>query len=258
MLGSKHVSHPWIELLRFRFGAGSGLFSAVAMWSMYIGFEPFVRRRWPQVLISWTRLLMGRVRDPLVGRDILIGALFGVTQALVWRISFLAPTWFGAAPPRPINTDLTVLIGGTHLASALIDPWFAFLSFWYLFLLFALRVFLGKPWLAIPTYVLLLTTILTLSITSRIDSANFVAVAGCYFVIVSLHVVVLLRFGLVAFVVAMFFWLRLMDLPISLDFSTWYATGSIVTMLTFVAVAAYGTHTALAGRSLFKDELTEA
>jgi hypothetical protein len=33
-----------------------------------------VRRRWPATLVSWSRLLAGRFRDPLVGRDVLAGS----------------------------------------------------------------------------------------------------------------------------------------------------------------------------------------
>ncbi len=39
-------------------------------WLMYVSLEPYVRRVWPRTLISWTRLLSGYVRDPLVGRDV--------------------------------------------------------------------------------------------------------------------------------------------------------------------------------------------
>ena len=51
--------------------------------------------------------------------------------------------------------------------------------------------------------------------------------------------------------------MRCAELPITLDFSTWYASGSLIIMLVFVAIAAYGCHTALAGRSIFKDDLDE-
>jgi hypothetical protein len=39
---------------------------------MYMALEPVVRRRWPEVLVSWSRLLAGRLRDPLVGSHILM------------------------------------------------------------------------------------------------------------------------------------------------------------------------------------------
>ena len=43
--------------------------------AVYMAFEPYVRRRSPRTLISWTRLLAGRFRDPLVGADLLVGCV---------------------------------------------------------------------------------------------------------------------------------------------------------------------------------------
>ena len=54
-----------------------GLFS----WLAYISAEPYVRRWWPEALVSWARLLAGRGRDPLVGRDVLMGVGIGVFSA---------------------------------------------------------------------------------------------------------------------------------------------------------------------------------
>ncbi len=42
------------------------LFYAALAWVSYVGVEPYVRRRWPALLIGWTRLLDGRVGDGLV------------------------------------------------------------------------------------------------------------------------------------------------------------------------------------------------
>ena len=50
----------------------------LAVWLFYLGIEPAVRRRWPQLLVGWTRLLDGRWRDPLVGRAVLSGLLFAL------------------------------------------------------------------------------------------------------------------------------------------------------------------------------------
>ena len=51
--------------------------------------------------------------------------------------------------------------------------------------------------------------------------------------------------------------MRSEELPITADFSTWYSSGSVIIILLFVGIAAYGCHTALAGRSIFKDDLDE-
>ena len=58
------------------------LFRAGIAWLAYLGIEPWIRRHWPTSLISWTRVLAGSWRDPLVGRDVLIGLAFGVAGAL--------------------------------------------------------------------------------------------------------------------------------------------------------------------------------
>jgi serine/threonine-protein kinase len=75
----------------------STLFEGVMLWMLYLALEPYVRKRWPETIISWTRVLAGRFRDPLVGRDILLGCLLGVaTRALL-----NAPRWLGLDPRRP-------------------------------------------------------------------------------------------------------------------------------------------------------------
>ncbi len=70
--------------------------------------------------------------------------------------------------------------------------------------------------------------------------------------------VVLMRFGLLALAAAFFVSRLFSRFPITLDFSTWYAAGSLLAMLAVIAVAGYAFHTALAGRPLLKDELLEA
>jgi hypothetical protein len=67
---------------------GLPLFAAIQTWAYYVGVEPFVRRRWPHLLIAWTRLLDGRWRDPLVGRSVLVGTAaalvaFGIVPGIL-------------------------------------------------------------------------------------------------------------------------------------------------------------------------------
>jgi len=45
-------------------------------WIFYIALEPFVRRRWLELIISWSRLMAGDFRDPLVWRDVPVGGLW--------------------------------------------------------------------------------------------------------------------------------------------------------------------------------------
>ena len=81
ILGGHHVRNSdegWLFLEAFSNAAGTGLI----YWILYAALEPFARRRWPEMLISWQRALSGRWRDPLVGRDALIGAVVGTVAGL--------------------------------------------------------------------------------------------------------------------------------------------------------------------------------
>src|SRR6202162_4694773 len=46
--------------------AVNALAQAAVIWALYLALEPYVRRRWPQSMISWSRVLSGGFRDPLV------------------------------------------------------------------------------------------------------------------------------------------------------------------------------------------------
>jgi hypothetical protein len=46
---------------------------AVLLWLAYVAIEPSARRYWPDSLISWNRLLSGKLRDTLVASHVLGG-----------------------------------------------------------------------------------------------------------------------------------------------------------------------------------------
>src|SRR5262249_32277435 len=63
----------------------------------------YVRRTWPEILISWSRLVAGGWKDPLVGRDVLIGTLFGAATAVVSYTRIALPYWL---PVRAITVGV--------------------------------------------------------------------------------------------------------------------------------------------------------
>ncbi len=79
----------------------TGLFTAVVMWTLYLALEPYVRGKWPQTIVSWSRVLSGKWRDPLVGRDILYGTLLGLAWVLVLRAGFWLDIRQGDRPQLP-------------------------------------------------------------------------------------------------------------------------------------------------------------
>jgi serine/threonine-protein kinase len=82
-----------------------GLFFSGSVWVIYIALEPHARRLWPDLLISWTRLLAGRYRDPLVGRSILAGGVCFVGFSLVLYLAYLIQGWLGIPPVHRSGTN---------------------------------------------------------------------------------------------------------------------------------------------------------
>jgi serine/threonine-protein kinase len=113
-----HIASGADEQQRFFARAGLSLFVAGAMYILYLGLEPFVRRLWPEMLVGWTRALSGRLRDPLIGRDMLVGVAAGAALALTGLLPELVAWWTGRPLPAPNLTDLGPLWGlrGTIIA----------------------------------------------------------------------------------------------------------------------------------------------
>src|SRR5262249_57534888 len=53
---------------------------------IYLGMEPALRRRWPWRITAWNRALAGRLRDPLVGRGLLVGGAGGAAAVPLARL----------------------------------------------------------------------------------------------------------------------------------------------------------------------------
>src|SRR5262249_30748471 len=79
-----------------------GFFFALVNGAGYLAIEPAIRRRWPWRITAWNRLLDGRLRDSMVGRDLLIGLAFGAAVLLVVRAERLAAAWAGVPSPPPL------------------------------------------------------------------------------------------------------------------------------------------------------------
>jgi hypothetical protein len=77
--GTAHVAGFW-ELGLVLMALSLAAFSAGMMWLGQVAIEPYVRRHWPDDLISWTRLQAARVRDFLVASHV----LGGITANGLW------------------------------------------------------------------------------------------------------------------------------------------------------------------------------
>jgi hypothetical protein len=81
LLSAHHVAAAG-ELRVWILGALFSMLPAVIVWAFYLAFEPYVRRRWPQSMITWSRVLSGGFRDPSVGGHLLLGVALGIGLSL--------------------------------------------------------------------------------------------------------------------------------------------------------------------------------
>jgi len=243
-----HFIPTLATLGRFVLAVSTGLFLSVAMGMLYLALEPYVRRRWPQAIISWSRLMTGRVRDPLVGRDVLWGVTLGVVWSLVISVAFLLLKRAGDAP---ILASQALLAGGRQMAGIwllnVVQCLLGTLQFF--FVAFLLRVILRNEWVTAAAFVAIWTTINTL------QNAHAGILAPAWFVVFSIAAYAVSRFGLITLTVAIFTANVLLNVPYTLDFSNWYTTNSFAVLASFVAIAAWGFYTSLAGQSLIKEDI---
>ena len=226
--------------------ASEALFVASVVWILYLAIEPFVRRYWPQTIVSWSRVLAGKLRDPLVGGDVLIGVAFGLFWVLLFQGAFLISQARGdlpnpvglnalSAPRYAVSGFLSQLSGG--IVSA-------FASF---FLVFLLRLALRRNWLAAAAFVLIFVLVKSLG-------QDELWVVPIFVLVYVVFAVLLVRYGIVPLIVGVLAANCLLSAPATVNFSAWYVTSSLLILLALLAIAVYGFRCAVAGRPLFDME----
>jgi serine/threonine protein kinase len=223
-------------------------FTAAVIWIYYMALEPYVRRSWPEYLISWTRLLAGNYRDPMVGRDLLAGCLLGSLMALVEHVVNALPAWFNLAGQTPINGDGPVLgttlnFAGTVL-QAFIGPVFVALTM--LFLFFLIRTAARSYWVSIVALGVLIAAM-------NLGQENVIAESVGAIVLSVLVLTALLRFGLLTLIAAYTTQNLLQGFPVALDPSRWYFARGFVPVLIVLAFALYGFRVSLGSRPVFAE-----
>jgi serine/threonine-protein kinase len=261
-------------------GPGLVFFVPAFAWLLYIALEPHMRRVWPETMIGWSRLLAGRLRDPLVGRDVLVAVLVAVGNALIVGLHTLLRRWAGQPPQFPVGASSNpfdgmevssdLLLGGRFVLSRIIGsvmsiPVWASITLTFL-ILFALFLLLRRRSFAMTAMILGLTITYVRThggwLLANAPADHFApsfADIALYAAVQTAIILVAVRFGLLTMMVASFVSVLLPQVPITLDSSVPYASSSRLIIATVIALAAYGWHTALAGRPmlgalLLKDE----
>ena len=237
---------PGIETFGlFVLAVSTALFVSGMTWVLYLAIEPYVRRFWPHSIISWSRLVSGNLRDPLVGRDILFGLMLGTAWMLIFKITHVILIRAGV---RPDLAQTEYLVGGRQAFGA----WWAQIpvsvlaTLEFFFVLLGLKVVLRRDWLAAAVFVAIFTFAKTLG------SAHLAVNVPAQILIYSIAVVIVVRFGLIPLACAVFTVDLLANVPYSSDFSVWFATTSGAILLSVIALAGWGFYTALGDQTLWK------
>jgi serine/threonine-protein kinase len=249
-LRAHHVPDPFEEWIFLLIATGWSLVWAGFAWVTYMSLEPYMRRWWPLTLISWTRLLSGRVRDPLVGRDVLAGFLAGVVVValLIARAEFARHTGFSVRPVDEVYS-LEALTSVRHWLGALV-----------FFTLDSLNTALGVVGSLLLVRLVVRNRWLSVAIWAiGIAVLNLREIPPSWLLVFPLAIglvwsMVLLRLGLLS-LTAMILFIELMtSMPIAISSAAWYVGSSLVTLFLLSAITLFGFTTALAGQSAFGEQ----
>ena len=224
---------------------GGALYYGFVAWVCYLAIEPYFRRRWPHLLVGWTRVLAGRFRDPLAGTEVLVGLAAGALAYVV-------------------GDSLVLLIGGFELRNSL-----AALS------MHSPAGIVHAPLLAVSTGIGYTVGVATLLVVTRLmlrrDALAWIAtlaiiVAGTtigprWIVVNAAFIAILLLAlrvcGLLAIVSAFFCAYTASWNPLTFSIDRWYFGRSAIALLILAIVAVHAFRVALAGKPLFGSALVE-
>ena len=224
------------------------LFIGMMTWLLYAALEPYVRRHWPDTLISWSRMLAGKFKDPVFGRDVLLGTLFGLLAAMADQLQPLVEAGLGKPPTQPFGFNHSYALDGLRgsIATVLFQAAFSFSNALLVFFLFFIfRLLFKREWLA-AVLLALLFCIPSLGAQNPLIDALFTAP----FIVAYLWI--LERFGLVALTVLYFVDQLADQMPLTTPLTAWYTEGALLGMVVIVALAFYGFHFSRAGKPLFQ------
>ena len=241
LLGERHVAVFGEELAQFYVWMARATLTAAIAWVSYFAVEPYVRRYWPQTMITWSRALGGKFRDPLVGRDVLIGGTCGILLVLVVQLEILlarlarlaAAAAQAARPDARSGRRAGSAIQAEHLdyradeqhysdaGRAAVD---------------ARAARDGSSGLAGDGR---LVAAADRAPSGHIRSRRLVLLADSP-IMAAVAMALLMRVGIVALVACSFFWFLMVNSPVTSNFQAWYAPAGTCAVVLAAGLLVYG------------------
>jgi hypothetical protein len=226
------------------------LLIAAIVWVFYLAMEPYLRRIWPQMIVSWVRLLDGRLRDPLVARDVFLGLVFGVASRLLDQSAQLLFERLGLAfgiTDLFTGPPIGLALAGVSYVRAAVSNLLAtsvaglIISLGILLLLLLLRMIFRRDWIAMAAcFVVLIAT----GIHPGFDPLALIAWQASS---LALSLFVLFRFGLLAVLASSLSAIWLVTFPLTPDPSSWFFSRTLIVLVALGAIAWLGFRTAVFG-----------
>lgn len=240
LLQARHVQSFPVGVENLARAAVGALCDGMIAAIFYLALELHVRRLWPRTLGGWSRILAGRFRDPVVGRDVLVGTVVGLLWANLVFLDRIIPDVLGWPMSENFRAEdrWAMLLGSRDAVAGLL-------------LFLRLGIYAGLTVL----FLLVVSTWLSGARRSLGIAAAWLVVSALYatgsahmmtgwtliaFGCVGVAILVLIRYGLVAIAVALLAGNLLGSFPITLDLSRWYAGYGFFAVLTLLGFAAWG------------------
>jgi hypothetical protein len=231
-LVASHVPTSF-ELYLLVMGLSWAGFQAGVVGLLYLAVEPYVRRNWPDALISWARIVRGRFRDPLVASHVLAGVCAGLIFVLLGAATLWATN--DLITSRSIGVSLSgarfligILVGDFNLS--------AFAVTGAILVLVLLRTLVRRTWVADAIFVVLMASV-------SFSSPALIPHAVLLF---STCIWVLRRFGLLALAALMSTAYLARTLPLAV--ASWYSGFSLTTPIVIASLAAWSLYAIVASR----------
>jgi serine/threonine-protein kinase len=245
MLGATHVP-AYDELYLFWSNVGWSLFMAALVWATYLALEPIVRRRWPHVIIGWSRVLSAKISDALVGSDVLVGLAVGL---LIQTSQYLVALWF--PPSLPKQLDLISLSGLESLRKAMailagVQVPTIYVSLAVCLVYVASYTVLRRHWLT-GAAVVGVFVVLDLLFFGSLPAVVLGVLVN------TVLVLVLTRFGLLAVMAGAYTINVFTNFPMTTDLTQWYASTGLIGIGALLALAVWAFRTSLGGQPVLKE-----
>ena len=239
------VGYEW-AWLEASIGIAAGIPLTTAVF--YLALEPYIRRTWPELLVSWTRILSGEFTDPLVGRDVFLGILLGAAQVSLWAGLVAAPFFLPIRGETPYFEAATLASTPAFLGDTLQKFNDSLTnSIGALSVMFLMGKLTRRKWIA-ATVVGLFWAVLNVSGYNYSLEVPLALVSG------AIAAYAIARLGLLA----TFFMFAsipvLLSTPFSFDFSRWYVARGVLVLLVVLGLAFYGMRISLGSQPFLSTE----